>query len=326
MKKFKALLVARNKEFYRDKGTLLWAIIFPFIAVIGFAFAFSGKPQEQYKIAVAGQADIPFLKLDYVKYVPVDQLEPAIEKVKRHQFDMLFQEEQGSYRYWTNSSSPKGYFLERLVPQNAVKVQVDGQEARYVDWLVPGILAMNMMFSALFGVGYTLVRYRKNGVLKRFKATPLSALEFLSAQIVSRLLVIQALGVLVYLGCHSLVHFQMRGSYLDLFLYFGLGGICMISLSTVIAARIQSEELAEGILNVMTWPMMLFSGVWFSLEGVNPTLQKLAQILPLTHIVDGARAIMLDGATLTTLMPHVMLLGGLSVVFLAIGSLLFKWN
>jgi ABC-type multidrug transport system permease subunit len=81
-----------------------------------------------------------------------------------------------------------------------------------VDWVVPGILAMNMMFSCLFGVGYVIVRYRKNGFLKRLKATPLTPFEFLSAQMVSRLILIQTITVAVYAGCDYFIHFQMRGS------------------------------------------------------------------------------------------------------------------
>jgi ABC-2 type transport system permease protein len=118
----------------------------------------------------------------------------------------------------------------------------------------------------------------------------------------------------------------MRGSYLTLFCFFTLGALSMISLSTLVAARIASEELAEGILNVLSWPMLLFSGVWFSLEGTNTTLQRAAQIFPMSHIVDGARSIMLDGATVPMLMPHILVLGGMTVVFLVIGSLFFRWN
>ena len=228
MRKFIALLFARNKEFYRDKGTLLWTLAFPLLVILGFSYAFSGPPQDQYKIAVydphsvATSKSEPFFQLQYVKYVAVDELESAIEKVKRHQFDLLVAppetpSQQG--RYWVNSSSPKGYFVEKLLPTSFVKQLVEGRETRYVDWLIPGILAMNMMFSALFGVGYTIVRYRKAGVLKRFKATPVRAFEFLSAQIVSRLFIIQLMSVVVYVGCNSVVKFQMRGSYLDLFLF-----------------------------------------------------------------------------------------------------------
>jgi ABC-type multidrug transport system permease subunit len=305
---------------------------------LGFSFAFTGQSQDQYKIAVypgsllskSPEEKGPELKLDYVKYVPVDNLEEAIEKVRRHQFDILISPQSvfssQTSNYWINSSSPKGYFAEKLIGPKYVKQSVEGRETRYVDWLIPGILAMNMMFSALFGVGYTIVRYRKNGVLKRFKVTPVKAFEFLSAQIGSRILLIQATGVLVYVGCNLLVHFQMRGSYLTLFLFMTLGGMSLISLSTLVAARIKSDEMAEGILNVLTWPMMLFSGVWFSLEGTNPLLKKFAQIFPMTHIVDGARAIMIDGAGWAALMPQVTVLAVMAVVFLAVGAALFRWN
>ena len=105
-----------------------------------------------------------------------------------------------------------------------------------------------------------------------------------------------------------------------------LGAFCMISLSTVVASRIQSEELAEGLVNLLTWPMMFFSGVWFSLEGTNPTLQKVAQVFPLTHIVNGARAIMIDGAHLSSLGQPLWILTAMSLAFLTLGSALFKWN
>jgi ABC-2 type transport system permease protein len=345
--RFWSLLSARNKEFYRDKGTLIWTFVFPLIVILGFGFAFSGNSQEQFKFGVYDPhpTDLskasPALKLEYVHYVPVENLEEGVEKVRRHQFDLLvaprefeaggtlaaaLPDEASKSRYWVNATSPKGYFAEKLLPADYAKQEVTGKETRYIDWLIPGILAMNMMFSALFGVGYTIVRYRKNGVLKRLKATPVTAFEFLSAQVLSRIAIIQAVGVIVYAGCDALVHFQMRGSYLNLFLFMGLGGMSLISLSTVIAARISSEELAEGILNVMTWPMMLFSGVWFSLEGTNPLLRKLAQALPLTHIVDGARAIMIDGAGWGVLAPHAMMLGATTFVCLLLGSLLFRWN
>ena len=109
-------------------------------------------------------------------------------------------------------------------------------------------------------------------------------------------------------------------------MFLSLGALCMISLSTVIAARIRNEELAEGLLNILTWPMIFFSGVWFSLEGTNPVLQKVAQIFPMTHIVDGARSIMIDGASLAGVGPHVGVLAAMTVVFLGVGSVLFRWN
>jgi ABC-2 type transport system permease protein len=147
---------------------------------------------------------------------------------------------------------------------------VSGRSVGYVDWLVPGVLGMNMMFSCLFGVGYVIVRYRKNGFLKRLNATPLKAFEFILAQVTSRLMLIMSVTTLVFIGTHFLIGFYMSGSYLALLLVAVLGACSMISLGLLIAARVASEEFAGGLLNMLSWPMMFLSGVWFSLEGAHP--------------------------------------------------------
>ena len=100
----------------------------------------------------------------------------------------------------------------------------------------------------------------------------------------------------------------------------------MISLGLVVGARVRSEELAGGLLNLITWPMMFVSGVWFSLEGMNPTFQAAANAFPLTHLLDGARAVMLDGAGFGGILPQLAWLTGMSVVFLVTSALLFRWQ
>ena len=189
-----------------------------------------------------------------------------------------------------------------------------------------GLLSMNIMFSSLFGVGYVIVRYRKSGVLRRIKATPVSAFEFLAAQVASRFVLILVTSAIVLAGCRLFVDFQMFGSYLNLFLVLSLGALCLISMALVVASRVASEEFAGGILNILTWPMMLFSGVWFSLEGTNPVLQKVAQLFPLTHMVDASRAIMTEGAGLAEIGGHLTILAALAVVFMAASSILFRWE
>jgi ABC-type multidrug transport system permease subunit len=217
--------------------------------------------------------------------------------------------------------------LEQILrPYGLQRETVSGGEIRYVDWLISGVLGMNIMFSALFGVGYVIVRYRKNGVLKRLRATPLSALEFLSAQIVSRILMIVAVTILVYAGTNLVVDFRMVGSYWLLLLILVLGALSMISLGLLIAARITSEEAANGLLNLLSWPMMLLSGVWFSLEGSHPLVQNLSLILPLTHMIDAARAVMIEGAGLMDVMGQLSVLALISVVFVTIGSTIFRWE
>ncbi len=341
--RFLAVLKARNREFIRDRAALGWNIIFPIFIVAGFAFAFSGKPMDLYKVGVYAadaeqqlakvQKSQAFFRTDYVQFIPINTLAPAITKVERHQLDMLFDLDHN--HYWINRDSPKGYILERVLhgagsvnkPVAGFQRQmVSGREIRYVDWLIPGVLAMNMMFSALFGVGYVIVRYRKSGVLKRLQATPVTAFEFLSAQVVSRLWLILVITSGVYAGADLFIDFSMFGSYALLFLVFALGAVSLISLGLLVAARVASEELAGGILNVLSWPMMFLSGVWFSLEGTNPIIQKLALLFPLTHIIAASRAIMIDGAGLAGISTQLMVLTLMSGTFLLLGAALFRWK
>jgi ABC-2 type transport system permease protein len=335
MKKFLAVLHARNMEFLRDRSALTWNLAMPFLLVIGLAFTFSGSNKEIYKIGIVGGIDsltrvAPTLQATrHILFVPYDDLNTAIDKVRHHQMDMLI-DASGTPKYWINTSSPNGYLLERILwgseGKQFQRQVVEGAEIRYVDWFLPGILGMNMMFSCLFGVGFVIVRYRKNGFLKRLKATPLGAFQFLFAQLISRLLLIMIITTVVYSGCNLFIGFNMQGSYWVLLLVTTMGATCMISIGLLIAARTASEEFAGGILNAVTWPMMLLSGAWFSLEGTHAWVQQLAQIFPLTHMIAATRAIMNEGATLSQVMPHVWVITAMSVFFLALGAYVFKWE
>lgn len=342
IKRIWATFYARSLEFLRDRSTLGWNFVLPVALVFGLAFVFSGGGQPLFKVGVASDyltlgdkpdAELhPFLQTEHVDFYSVlpDDMDAAVRKVGRHQVDMLLDLRAGQLHYWVNDDSQKGYFLEKLLAGTAgtklTKQSVQGEEIRYVDWVVPGILGMNLMFSCLFGVGFVIVRYRKSGYLKRLNATPLNATEFLLAQIFSRILLVMFVTTTVFTGTNLFMHFTMEGSYLNLFLVMVVGAFSLISLSLVVAARVSSEELAGGLLNLLTWPMMVLSGVWFSMEGTNPVMQWLSQLSPLTHMLTAARAIMLDGAGLAEITPQLLVLMGMSVVFLLIGALTFKWT
>ncbi len=211
-------------------------------------------------------------------------------------------------------------------PSNFLRASVDTKEIRYVDWLMAGMLGMNMMFSSLFGVGYSIVRYRKNGVLKRLKATPITAFEFIVSQISSRLIVNFSVSALIFFGAKAFVNFAMLGSYGTLLLCFLAASLCLISLGLMVVTAVKSEELAGGLLQMCSWPMMFLSGVWFSLEGFSSGLKTFAKILPLTHFVDAARAVMTEGASLAQVSSHIIILCVLSVIFLSVSSFFFKWE
>ncbi len=333
LKRFLAALIARNREFLRDRTAVSWNIVMPVMIVMGFAFAFTTDSPDLFKVGLfestkqASPQQKHFLETDHIKFIQISDIPTAVTKVERHQLDMVLDLAQS--RYWINDTSSKGYMLERMLGDRnggLKKQTVSGDAIRYVDWLAPGVFGMNVMFASLFGVGYSIVRYRKNGVLKRLRATPLTALEFLSAQIASRLWLILLVSSLVFSATNFIIGFRMYGSYLDLFLVLLAGTLCLISLGLVIAARMSSEEAANGILNLITIPMMILSGVWFSLEGSAPIVQKLSLLLPLTHFNNAARAIMLDGANLVDVSGNLLTLIGMTVVCMLVAAYSFRWE
>lgn len=346
-KRMWALFIARNKEFIRDRAGFGWNILFPFLIVAGFGMMFSSDSRSEYKLGifpvhsekmVVQHLNIPdrLKKSSNIKIVPFENRKTAMDRLLHHKIDILVENRLEKLQYWISDSSPKGNVMEKIVRESMIpdgmlddrliKQQVKGIQIRYIDWLFPGILGMNIMFSALFGVGYVVVRYRKIGVLKRLKATPVTAVEYLTAQLVSRVLILLSTSFIVWFGCDLLFSFNMQGSYLDVFVVFSAGCVCLVTLGLIIACRGTSEELANGLINFICWPMMFLSEVWFSLEGASPWVKSVSNCLPLTHFLAAARKIINDGAVLSDVVFEISMLCIMSVAFLGIGSIGFSWT
>jgi ABC transporter DrrB family efflux protein len=332
IKRLLAVWHARNLEFVRDRGTLIFSIVLPLALIVGMSFVFGGKERPLFKVGVLTQSidpkAHPFLSERFVDFVALSDETDSVRKVSRHSLDLLV-DIKPPVRYWVNPSAPKGYIVEKLLLQadpSAHRQPVSGDAVRYVDWLFPGILGMNLMFSCLFGVGYVVLRYRKTGFLKRLHATPLTAFEFLTAQVLSRLSLTVVVTSMLYVGIASIIGFHSAGNMVLLFGLMLVGSLSMIALGLTVAARFSSEELVGGVLNLLTWPMMLLSGVWFSLEGSPQWIQWVAKIFPLTHLLEAARAVMIDGEGLAAISTDLIYLAVTAVAFLAFGAWSFRWR
>ena len=171
-KRIWTLFIARNKEFFRDKSALGWNILFPFLIIIGFSVMFSGNGQTSYKIglftienSLNKTDDISdFKNKKYIQIIKFSSFDSAIYSLKHHKIDFIIDPLKN--RYWTSKTSPNGKIVEDLFKSSIckneskyIKESIKGNEVPYIEWLFPGIIGMNMMFSALFGVGYTVVRY-----------------------------------------------------------------------------------------------------------------------------------------------------------------------
>jgi ABC-type multidrug transport system permease subunit len=341
VQRFWAVFVARNLEFFRDRSTFIFNLILPIAMVFGFAFAFPGDGGTSFKVGTVGQApvagsaaDAPFLHYKYINLVPYSSLEIPLDRLAHHQIDMVI--DFSTKAYYVNDASSNGYVLEKMLaaaPAPGVafspafsKKTVSGAPIRYVDWLIPGIIGINILFSSLSGVGFVIVRYRRNGVLKRFKATPLRPIEFIVAQVLSRFFIVAIMSFVIFAGTDLVLHFRMAGSWALLVLVNALAILCMIALGLLFASRIKSEEASGGLMNIITWPMMILSGVFFSLEGTPVAMQAASRVFPITYYIEASRAIMLDGAGLAQVSGDLGALVAMTAVFLVAAALLFKWE
>ncbi|MBT8342466.1 MAG: ABC transporter permease [Desulfatitalea sp.] len=345
-KRLWSMFKSRNHEFFRDRAAFGWNFLFPFLIIAGFAVIFSGDNHKAYKVGIfpCNETDADQIvaclpenlrEFKQVRFIGFKNQDRALERLRHYKVDLVVARGEPPLRYWVNQTSPNGDIVEKMLIGGLVEnpdrfmlpqATLAGDQVRYIDWLFPGIIGMNIMFSSLYGVGYVIVRYRKNGVLKRLKATPLTAFEYLSAQLLSRMFVLAFSITILWIGCHLIFGFTVQGTYVDLVIMLVAGGMSLTSLGMVVSARGTSEEFTNGLLNFITWPMMFLSEVWFSIEGAPDWVKGIAKAFPLTHLLHGVRKIVTEGAALTEVGVELMVLFGFTLLFLSVGAFLFSWN
>jgi ABC-type multidrug transport system permease subunit len=206
------------------------------------------------------------------------------------------------------------------------RVEINEPGTRYVDFLVPGLLGMNLMGTGMWGIGFSLVVARNGKLLKRLVAAPARRSHLLAAQILSRLLFLvpEAAALLVF--AYYLLDVPLRGSVLLLSAVSVLGALAFSGLGLLTAARPRTIEGVSGLMNLVMVPMWVFSGIFFSTERFPSALQPFIQALPLTALNDALRGVMLDGAGIAALGSELALLGGWGAVSFAIAVRIFRWQ
>jgi ABC-2 type transport system permease protein len=198
--------------------------------------------------------------------------------------------------------------------------------SRYIDFLIPGLLGMNLMGSAIWGMGYTIVDARRKKLLKQLIATPMPKSYYLLSFVLSRLLLLVAeVGVLLGFGA-LILQVPIRGSLLDVAVLCILGSLSFSALGLLIASRVRTIEAASGLMNFVTMPMWIASGVFFSAQQFPAIVQPLIKALPLTALIDALRATMLQGTNLLGVVSEVAVLGAWLIVCFALALKLFRWR
>jgi len=334
----------RFKEFVREPEALFWTFAFPIILAIGLGIAFRNRPPEVVHIAVVGpsaqatriagaaRADSGLavdelssdsartaLRTGRVALVVIPQTDGQVQ----YQFDETRPDARNA-RLLAGDAIQRGF--GRGDPVHISETHVRERGSRYIDFVVPGLLGMNIMGSSIWGLGYTIVDARRKKLLKRLVATPMSRVEFLISYLISRIALLVG-EVIVLLGFAALFFdVPLRGSILQLALIILVSTFAFGGLGLLIASRARTIEGASGLMNVTMMPMWVLSGVFFSSENFPRAFQPLIQALPLTATNNALRASMLRGAGWGIVGPEVALLGAWTVVTLWLALRFFRWR
>ena len=215
---------------------------------------------------------------------------------------------------------------QAAAPEPVTITSIRSRTIRYIDFLLPGMISLSIMQLGIFGVAFGFVSLKKRGILRRLSVTPMRPSDFIIAQVATRVFVLIAqMSVLILIG---VLFFQMRieGSPLLMALLAVLGAVVFLSIGFALAGVSKSEDQVAPLANIISVPMMVLSGVFFSRASLPGFLRTVTDFFPLTFLADGMRAVSTEGATFVQVMPQVAGLAVWGVLAVALASRLFRWE
>ncbi|MEW5982247.1 MAG: ABC transporter permease [Acidobacteriota bacterium] len=335
------LTLARLREFLREPEAVFWSYGFPVLLVIGLGIAFRNRPVEIIHVDVQEHARAAEVAgtLAAQPDLVVEQCEArsCFERLRLGKSALLVVPGAPvSYRF--DPSRPDSALARRRVDdvlQRAagredalatVDEQVTEPGARYIDFLVPGLLGMNLMGGGLWGVGFVIVDMRVKKLLKRFVATPMKRTHFLWSVIGGRIVFTVPELVIILVAGVLLFGVPIRGSLPAIIVLTLLGGVAFAGLGLLIASRAQRIETVSGLMNLVMLPMWLLSGIFFSPDRFPDFMQPLVQVLPLTQLNYALRDVILEGAPLALQTWRMLALAAWGIVPFGLALRWFRWN
>lgn len=341
------LIDARIREFFREPEVIFWVYGFPLILAVtlGWAFASVTPPAPTIDVqATPGskRADEVAARLNDERYgeekpkvqvLPEEECELRVQRGESALY-VIVKEDKVFYRYdpARTESVQARYWIESLLsrspPRNAVAEDSHLTEPgrRYIDRLLPALIATNIMGGGLFGVGFVLVDMRVRKLFKRLMATPMRHSDFLLSLLVSRLLFLLPEMTLLLLVGYFLFGVPIYGSMIALAVVILAGATAFAGIGLLMGCRTEKTETASGFINLAMLPQYILSGVFFSSKNFPEEAQWAIQALPLTQLIDGMREVMLEGASLWEVKWRILILLVYSVVTFTLALKLFKWR
>jgi ABC-2 type transport system permease protein len=343
---YRHLLMARMLELQREPEVVFWVFVFPLLLASGLGIAFRNKPADASSVAIVagvGAQEAEALLQRSPRHaafkIDVQDGDAARKGFRLGKYDLVIEPDgAGGLRYRYDPARPESV-LARSEVDDALQTAAGRKDvvatsevvssepgSRYIDFLIPGLLGMNLMNSGMWGIGFALVDMRQRKLLKRFVGTPMRRGDFLLALLSSRLvLMIIEIGLLLTLGV-IVFHMKVLGSIFAILLLGSVGAGCFGGIGLLTASRAQKIESVSGLMNLVMMPMWIFSGVFFSYERFPAVIQPLIKALPLTALNDALRASILEGTPLFQQWPRLLVMAVWGGISFALALKWFRWT
>ncbi len=358
------LTVIHFKEFYREPGILFWSIGFPILMAWGLGIAFTNKGELQKNIAVVEHNPHVNKKFEMFLYgaaqvnsdLPSDKIiekkvndgklgavnykfiftdtEKALLLLKRGTVPLYIEERGDSLIYHFDPANSEAH-LTYLELQSAInKLQANSDASiepmtqlgtRYIDFLIPGLIAMGLMMSTMWGIGYSLIEKRSKKLLRRMIATPMHRSTYLLSHFLARIVLSIIEAALLFIFAYYYFDIHIQGNVAALIILFLSGLVSFSGIAIFIASRTAKTEIGNGLINAVVMPMMIVSGVFFSYHNFPDAVIPFIKVLPLTMLADGIRSIFIEGAGFGNVIIQIFALNIIGIVFFAAGLKIYKW-
>jgi len=341
------LSLMRLRLFLREPGAVFWTFGFPLVLSLVLGIAFRNRPAEPVVVAVEAPSEVPLARaerayailataqdVDVKRLAPVD----AAAALRTGKVSVVIVPTVAGYTYRFDPTRPESRLARavtddllqrgegRVDPVASASRVVTEPGARYIDFLVPGLIGLGLMSTGLWGIAFSLAEMRTKKLLKRLMATPMRRSDFLLSFLVVRAftLLFELPPLLVF--TRFVFDVRIQGSIALLVAVAMLGGLTFAVIGLLLASRAENPQVVSGFINAVSFPMYLCSGVFFSSSRFPEPIQPLLRLLPLTALNDALRAVMIDGASLAMVARPMLVCAGWGGVAFVLALRLFKWR